>query len=76
MRTARTVQALRFLITADPIEPHVEDVENFSFLGFHKDITIYIEPSSGLPIQASGIIPTIGKADLVLQKVESMQISD
>jgi hypothetical protein len=69
MRKEKTVKALPFLITADPIEPHVEDVENFSFLGFHKDITIYIEPSSGLPIQASGIIPTIGKADLKLREV-------
>ena len=75
-RKEGTVKALRFAITAEPIEPHVEDVENFSFLGFHKDITIYIEPSSGLPIQASGIIPTIGKADLVLEKVELKQISD
>jgi hypothetical protein len=68
-RKEGTVKALRFAITAEPIEPHVEDVENFSFLGFHKDITIYIEPSSGLPIHASGIIPTIGKADLKLREV-------
>jgi hypothetical protein len=69
MRKEGTVKALRFAITAEPIESHVEDAENFSFLGFHKDITIYIEPSSGLPIQASGIIPTIGKADLKLREV-------
>jgi hypothetical protein len=47
----------------------LEDAENFSFLGFHKDITIYVEPTLGLPIRASGIIPTIGKADLKLREV-------
>ena len=70
------LKALKMVITAQPIEPHLENGENFSFLGFHKDITIYIDPTSGLPIQASGIIPTIGKADLVLEEVESGRISD
>jgi hypothetical protein len=70
MRKEGTVKAIRFAINAEPIEPHLEDGENFSFLGFHKDITIYVEPSSGLPIQASGIIPTIGRADLKLNKVQ------
>lgn len=75
-RKEGTVRALKFTITAQPIESQLEDAENFSFLGFHKDITIYVEPTSGLPIQAGGIIPTIGKADLVLKEVKSDQISD
>jgi hypothetical protein len=68
-RKEGTVRALKFTITAQPIESQLEDAENFSFLGFHKDITIYVEPTLGLPIRASGIIPTIGKADLKLREV-------
>jgi hypothetical protein len=75
-RKKGTVRALKFAITAQPIEADLEDRENFSFLGFHKDISIYIDPTSGLPVQASGIIPTVGKADLVLKEVKSEQISD
>ena len=66
-RKEGTVKAL-IIITGQLIEPNLEDVENFSFLGFHKDINIYMEPASGLIIQASGIIPTIGRADLKLQE--------
>jgi hypothetical protein len=75
-RIEGTVRALKFAITAHPIETQLEDAENFSFLGFHKDITIYIDPSTALPIQASGIIPTIGKADLVLKEMRWGQIAD
>ena len=41
-----------------------------SSLGFHNNIVIYIEPAAGLPIQAEGIIPTIGKAQLKLNEVK------
>ena len=68
IRKKGTVQAARVVIAARPIEPQSEDPENFSFLGFHKDISIYIEPASGLPVLVSGIIPTVGRADLKLQK--------
>ena len=68
-RKEGTLKALKMVVTAQPIEPHLENMENFSFMGFHKDISIYIDPTSGLPIQASGIIPTIGKADLKLREV-------
>ncbi len=69
-RKEGTVRALKIAITAQPIDFGQEEAENFSFLGFHKDISIYIDPVSQLPIQASGIIPTIGKANLVLEEVE------
>jgi hypothetical protein len=72
-RKEGTLKALKMVVTAKPIEPHLEDGENFSFLGFHKDITIYIDPTSGLPVQASGIIPTVGKADLKLREVHLKQ---
>jgi hypothetical protein len=69
-RKEGTLNALKMVIAAQPIESHLEDTENFSFLGFHQDITIYIDPTSGLPIQASGIIPTVGRADLKLNTVQ------
>jgi hypothetical protein len=69
-RKKGTLKVLKMVVTAQPIEPHLEDAENFSFLGFHKNITLYIEPTSGLPIQASGIIPTIGRALLKLRECQ------
>ena len=48
----------------------LKEPENFSFLGFHNDIVIFIEPVTGLPIQAEGVIPTIGKAQLKLKQVK------
>ena len=72
-RKEGTVRALKIAITAQPIDFGQEEAENFSFLGFHKDIAIYIEPTSGLLIQASGVIPTVGKADLKLHKVHLKQ---
>ncbi|MGD9080219.1 MAG: hypothetical protein PVG96_12810 [Desulfobacterales bacterium] len=70
MRKDSTVEALKMMITAQSIEPHLEDAEIFSFLGFHKDISIFVETSLGLPIQVSGIIPTVGKVDLKLNQVQ------
>lgn len=68
-RKQGTVRAIKIMITAQPLYAGREEAETFSFLGFQKDITIYIDPTSGLPIQANGIIPTVGKADLKLQEV-------
>ena len=75
-RKKGTVKAFKITMTVQPIESNLEDMENFSFLGFHKDITIYVEPTAGLPIQASGIIPTIGKAHLKLSEVRLKRQSD
>ena len=64
------IKTLKFTINAEPLESGLSEVENFSFLGFHKGITIYIEPTTGLPVQASGIIPSAGNAVLKLHEVE------
>jgi hypothetical protein len=66
-----TMKALKIEITARPMEPVPKLAENFSFLGFHKDISIYINPTSRLPVQVSGIIPTVGKAHLKLRKCQT-----
>jgi hypothetical protein len=69
IRKQGTINALKITITAEPMESDLKQAENFSFLGFHSDIVIYIEPTSRLPIQAAGVIPTIGKAQLKLNEV-------
>ncbi len=68
-----TIQALKVDISAKPIDVGQEAPENFSLLGFHKDISIYINPTSGLPIQISGFIPSIGKVDLKLNSARLNQ---
>jgi hypothetical protein len=64
-----TINTLKIAITADPMDSGLKEAENFSFLGFHDNIVIYIEPASRLPIQAGGVIPTIGMAQLQLNEV-------
>jgi hypothetical protein len=73
IRKDSVVKAFKIVISAQPFSPHSEDPENFSFLGFHKDISVYIEPASGLPVHISGIIPTVGRADLKLSEVRLKQ---
>jgi hypothetical protein len=63
-----TVKSIKFTLTSEPMESDLGEPENFSFLGFHKDISIYIDPVTHLPLQASGIIPTVGKANLKLRE--------
>jgi hypothetical protein len=76
IRKEGTIQALKVVMSARSLKPHLEDAENFSFMGFHKDISVYIEPASGLPINVSGIIPTVGKVDLKLQEVHPQPSSN
>jgi hypothetical protein len=68
-RKQGTINALKITITAEPMDSDLKQAENFSFLGFHSNIVIYIEPTSRLPIQAEGVIPTIGTAQLKLNEV-------
>ena len=67
--TQKNVKSIKFTLKSEPMASDLREPENFSFLGFHKDISIYIDPASGFPIQASGMIPTAGKAILNLKKV-------
>lgn len=69
IRKDGSLDALKVAITAEPMDSELKEPENFSFLGFQSDIVIYIEPSSRLPIQAGGVIPTIGMAQLKLNEV-------
>ena len=76
VRKQARIKTLKFTITAEPLESELNKEENFSFLGFHKDIIVYIEPATGIPVQASGIISTVGKAELKLKQIILNPASD
>ncbi len=75
-RIEGTVKALKFAISGTSLLEERGEAENFSFLGLHRDIVVFIEPTSGLPLQISGIIPSMGKAELKLNRVELNRTSD
>ena len=70
VRKKGTVDGLRVSLEAQPLHPDLKEAENFSFLGFHKDITIDIDPELRIPLQVSGKIPTVGAVTLKLSGVE------
>jgi hypothetical protein len=74
-RKQTQIQALKIALTSEPMGPNSNETENFSFLGFHKDIVIYIDPVACIPIQISGVIPSIGKAELKLIRINLNQAS-
>jgi len=65
----RTIKTHKIAVIAEPIPSGLKNAENFSFLGFHKDISVFIDPAARIPIKASGIIPTVGKVNLNLREV-------
>jgi hypothetical protein len=69
VRKKGKVNGLRVNLEAQPLHPDLKDAENFSFLGFHKDITIDIDPELRIPLQVSGRIPSIGMVALKLSGV-------
>ena len=64
------VDGLRITFEAQSLHSNLKDAENFSFLGFHKDITIDIDPELRIPLQVHGRIPTVGAVTLKLSGVE------
>jgi hypothetical protein len=76
IRKEERIDALKIAINAKPMESDLNEVENFSFFGLHEDISIYIDPQTALPIQVSGIIPTVGSAHLKLVEVGLKQAFD
>ena len=63
------VKARKISIMSQPLPSNLDKEENFSFLGFHKNIAIYIDPTSNLPVQVSGDIPTVGQSTFRLKEV-------
>ena len=70
VRIEKEVQALKIAIDAEPMESDLAETESFSFLGLQKDIAIYIDPASRLPLSASGIISGVGKVELTLSEAQ------
>jgi len=70
VRRQGQVKALKIALEAQPLESDLEELESFSFLGFHEEIAIFIDPATNLPIQLSGKIPKIGKVTIELRKVQ------
>jgi hypothetical protein len=69
VRKKGKVDGLRITLEAQPLQSDLKNAENFSFLGFHKDITIDIDPELRIPLQISGRIPTVGAVALKLSGV-------
>lgn len=63
------LKALKIALTAHPLPSQLEEPENFSFLGLHKNIVIFIDPVTHLPLQVVGDISAVGSATLKLLEV-------
>ena len=66
----RQIQAHRMLLKAVPLGNYRGDVENFSFLGFKRDVELLFDPSAKLPVMISGHIPTLGHSVLRLKSTQ------
>jgi hypothetical protein len=76
VRIEKEVEALKIVLYSEPMESELTESENFSFLGFHKDIAIYVDPASRLLLKASGIISGVGKVDLTLHEAQLKSAKD
>lgn len=70
VRRQGQVKALKIALEAQPLESEMEELESFSFLGFHEEIAIFIDPATNLPIQLSGKIPKVGNVTIKLLEVQ------
>jgi hypothetical protein len=68
IRRQGIVKALKINLSSEPMDSDLKTAENFSFLGFHRNISLYLDPISHLPVQASGIIPAVGNVHLKLRE--------
>ena len=64
------ITPLVYAIKTSPMAPENTPPENFSLLGLHKDIHIYIDPDQQIPVRISGTNNSVGKIDLELQNAE------
>jgi hypothetical protein len=64
------MEALAIALETEPMASTLDEPENFSFLGMHKNIVILLDTQSNLPLQISGTILKAGAGDLKLLEVE------
>lgn len=69
IRREKSLEAIKITIMAKPMASDLKDTENFSFLGLHKDIAVYIDSASHIPVRVSGTIPSVGKVNLKIREV-------
>jgi hypothetical protein len=69
VKQEKSLEAIKIAIQAKPMESNLKDPENFSFLGLHDDIAVYIDPASLIPVRVSGVISRVGKVNLKLREV-------
>jgi hypothetical protein len=70
VRIKKEVEVFKVAMVTEPMESDLAETENFSFLGLQKDIAIYIDPATRLPLLVSGMIPGVGKVDLTLYEAQ------
>ncbi|HSM74326.1 MAG TPA: hypothetical protein VK852_06820, partial [Desulfobacterales bacterium] len=63
------LKVLKIALTAEPMASQLDEPENFSFLGLHKNIALFIDPATKLPLQVVGDISAVGSATLKLLEV-------
>jgi hypothetical protein len=56
-----------YSIKTESLAAEKEEAENFSLLGLHKNIRIYMDPEKQIPVRISGTNNTIGKLELQLR---------
>ena len=66
IRKEETVNAIKIAISAEPMESDLNEVEDFSFIGLHKEIAVYFDLARFIPLRVNGIIPAVGKVELNL----------
>ncbi len=67
-RRQAEVNAVKIDLEAKPLESNLENVENFSFMGFLNKISFSIDSAINLPIEIRGEIPPVGNVTLKLKE--------
>ena len=67
-RRQAEVKAVKIDLEAKPLESNLENVENFSFMGFLNKISFSIDSARNLPIEIRGEIPPVGNVTLKLKE--------
>ena len=66
----KEINPLVYAIKTTPMVPENIEPENFSLLGLHKDIRVYMDPDRQIPVRISGTNNSIGEIELELRKAE------
>ncbi len=69
VRRQAQIEALKIRLVTEPLASNLDQPENFSFLGMHRDIVFYIDPQTGLPLQIDGRMAKAGSGSLKLREV-------